>query len=156
MAQQTTQSSYIIYCSKQWTGHLNIFYIFMNGEHMKWTTASIRQRNYVTRQSATVSGRAIQSRWPTVRPVLTPAHHAACLAWAQCHLIWTRQQWLAVFFIDESCFARSLHDGQICIWGWRRALPLWWNVIATVVDPSWCWVGWMQPTEFPSSWRKAT
>ena len=58
----------------------------------------------------------LRSRRPAVRPVLTPAHRAARLAWARAHVGWTRQQWAAVLFSDESRFTRSFHDGRIRVW----------------------------------------
>ena len=58
----------------------------------------------------------LRARRPAVRPVLTPAHRVAHLAWARAHVAWTRQQWARVLFSDESCFTRLFHDGRTRVW----------------------------------------
>lgn len=58
----------------------------------------------------------LRSRRAAVRPILTPAHRAARLAWARHHLHWTRQQWSRVLFTDESRFTLSFSDRRIGVW----------------------------------------
>ena len=58
----------------------------------------------------------LRARRPAVRPVLTPAHRVARLAWARAHVAWTRQQWARVLFSDESRFTRLFHDGRPRVW----------------------------------------
>ena len=58
----------------------------------------------------------LRARRPAVRSRLTPAHRVRRLAWARQHLGWTRQQWAAVLFTDESRFTISFHDGRNRVW----------------------------------------
>ncbi|WP_353803995.1 hypothetical protein, partial [Acinetobacter baumannii] len=63
----------------------------------------------------------LRSRRPAVRPLLTPAHRAAPLAWARRHLVRTRQHWSRMLFTDESRFSLSFNDRGVNVWRRPRA-----------------------------------
>ena len=56
------------------------------------------------------------SRSAAVRIPLTAQHRQARLAWAQNHLPWTRAQWTAVLFTDESRFCMDFLDRRRKVW----------------------------------------
>lgn len=58
----------------------------------------------------------LTARRPYVGPNLTQRHRQQRLQWAQEHVRWTRLQWNAVLFTDESRFSISFADGRVRIW----------------------------------------
>lgn len=60
--------------------------------------------------------RNLRPRRQAVRPRLLPRHRAARDAWARRHRQWTRQQWSAVLFSDESRFSLQHNDGRVLVY----------------------------------------
>lgn len=54
----------------------------------------------------------LASRRPVRRNVLTPRHRAERLQWCRTRRRWTRAQWRAVLFTDESRFLLKRNDGR--------------------------------------------
>ena len=58
----------------------------------------------------------LRARRPYVGPVLTGLHRQRRLQWAAVHRRWTRRQWNAVVFFDESRFTLSRADERVRVW----------------------------------------
>lgn len=100
-------------------------FITLSALRMRSATANTIRRQLHAASNVNVSDQTIRnrlheanlrSRRPAVRPLLTPAHRAARLAWARRHLVWTRQHWSRVLFTDESRFSLSFNDRRVNVW----------------------------------------
>lgn len=58
----------------------------------------------------------LENRRPARRPILTPQHRLARLAWAQQHINWRHLDWKRVLFSDEKRFCVDPVDGRVRIW----------------------------------------
>lgn len=58
----------------------------------------------------------LHARRPYRAPLLTPQHRQRRLQWARQHLRWTRNDWNAVLFSDESRFSLHRADGRERVW----------------------------------------
>ena len=100
-------------CSRATTRQQDSFIVLTSLRDITATTDTASKVN-ISNQTihSLLPGADLHSRWLAVRPCLTLASQAACLAWAQRHLAWTRQQWSRVLFTDELWFSY----GRIQVW----------------------------------------
>lgn len=89
----------------------------VTAEHLRRTLRNNTGTNVSTQTIRNrLRERNLRPRRQAVRPVLLPRHRIARQAWARQHRQWTRQEWSAVLFSDESRFSLQHNDGRILVY----------------------------------------
>lgn len=107
---------------------------YANATHTAQDTIGTHQRPVSERTvRRRLNNRALYSRRPAVRPILTRRHRQARLQWARQHVVWNWRQWQNILFTDESRYCVSHGDGRIRIW--RRRGERFSDACITEVNP---------------------